>query len=81
MSINNAMKVLKKLQTDPDFRKSLFRCDSADQIFAFLEARQMPYTPEELEEAYRNLLVNCQFEAQAVRLKDALQCLVMLGRT
>lgn len=79
MSINNAMKVLKRIQTDADFRQSLYKCNSAEEIVAFLDANLLNFTSGELEAAYTSLLVKCQFEDQANRLKDALQCMIMLN--
>jgi hypothetical protein len=78
MSIQNAIKTLKKIQSDAEFRKSLFQWRSADETLAFLAENQLSFSPEEFEDAYRNLLVNCQLEDQADQLKDARQCMIML---
>lgn len=79
MSIGNAIKFIKTVDTDDSFRKSLYRVKGGwDGLNNFLHQRDLFYTPGEFEEAFNHLHTECQFEEQADRLYNVLHLLQLV---
>lgn len=60
MAINDAMRLLKMVDTHPEFRKSLVRCNKLSEMEEVLKTNDMSFTPFEFEEAINLLHVQCQ---------------------
>ena len=70
MSIQNAIRFIKKVQADKSFREGLFQIATVNEFRVFLTENNLEYDEAEFEEAYHHLLVQCQFEEEADRLRD-----------
>ena len=68
MSIQNAITMLDRIDSDADFRKGIYRCNSKQDFTDFLEARNLVFTEEEFEEAVNFLHCKCQTFEQASML-------------
>ena len=70
MTIANAKKFIDRGMADDQFRGELNGTDSISELYRTLNDSGLPFSPEEFEEAFRNRLVQCQFEEQADRLRE-----------
>ena len=71
MAIGNAMKFIKKIEEDPTFRKSLYGLSNRDELFAFLQEKDLTYNAGEFDEAFNHLHTMCQHSEQADQLFNA----------
>lgn len=79
MSIGNAIKFIRNVEADDDFRKSLYKVKGGwDALDVFLKERDLHYTPGEFEEAFNHLHTECQFEEQADRLFNVVNLLKLV---
>lgn len=70
MAVSNAKKFIAKIQSDRNFRKTLYDFESPSEIHEYLNSEGLVFTEDEFEDSYRNLLVNCQFQEDADILTD-----------
>jgi hypothetical protein len=60
MAINDAIRLLSMIDSQPDFRRSLMRCDKQSELKKVLTEYDIAFTPLEFEEAVTHLHVQCQ---------------------
>ncbi len=65
MSVGNAIKFIRNVQKDDDFRKSLYKVNSFEDFESTLREREMYFNPDEYEEAFNHLHVQCQDSQEA----------------
>ncbi|NLD94841.1 MAG: hypothetical protein GX639_19470 [Fibrobacter sp.] len=70
MPISDAKKFLCEIIENDSLRGYLNRAESRVEIKAILKEVSYEFTYAELDEAYRNILVNCQTESQAELVKE-----------
>ena len=74
MAIQNAIRFIRKVQREDDFRSELYSVSNDEEYRAFLKTKELEFTNYEFEEGYNVLLGQCQFEEE----HDALQNVVHL---
>ena len=70
MSIGEAKTFILRGMRDRDLRNRLNASDGPEDVLAILEREQLVFTYSEFDEAYHNLLTQCQEEEQAEQLKE-----------
>jgi hypothetical protein len=70
MSLQNAINFISKVDSDVDFRKSCYSYKSRAELLQNLAAKQMGFTPDEIEDAFNVLELKCQTYDQAGRVKE-----------
>jgi hypothetical protein len=70
MSIHNAKKFISSGMKDAKLRNRLNSATTMAELLEVITGYGLSFTPEEFEEAYRNRLVQCQFEEQADQLRE-----------
>lgn len=70
MSIHNAKKFITVGLEDVQLRNRLNSAATMMELAVITGEYGMSFTPGEFEEAFSNRLVQCQFEEQAVQLKE-----------
>ncbi len=70
MSINDARRFLKTITTDNELRDKLNKTNSHSEIITILQCASYDFSGEEINDAYRNLLISCQSEEQANMVKE-----------
>lgn len=70
MSINDARRFLKSTAADKELRDKLNRTNSHSEIIKILQDISYDFSVEEMNDAYRNLLISCQSDEQANMLKE-----------
>jgi hypothetical protein len=78
MPLNDAKNFLHEAMRNTQLRTTLLKASSRKDLEAILKANSYVFTLSEIEDAYRNLLVNCQSEEQAQLVKDIKQWWEML---
>lgn len=73
MPINDAKMFLKDLAVSETLRDSLYDAASKNDISDILKTIPYEFSTDELDDAYRNLLINCRSETQAEQLKEIRQ--------
>lgn len=68
MSIGNAIKFMKKTESDFSFRKGLYKLEGVEDFKKFQILEGLEFSDFEFEEAFNYLHTNCQFAEQADRL-------------
>lgn len=74
MAIQNAIRFIRKVQRDDEFRSELYSVSNDEEYLSFLKTKDLEFTNYEFEEGYNVLLGQCQFEED----HDALQNVVHL---
>lgn len=74
MAIQNAIRFIRKVQRDDDFRSKLYKVSNDEEYQNFLKEQDLEFTNFEFEEGYNVLLGQCQFSED----HDALQNVVHL---
>lgn len=72
MSIGNAIKFIKRTESDDAFRKSLYGVGGWEDLMDLLLREDMGCSANELDEAFTHLHVQCQFAEEADRLFNVL---------
>jgi hypothetical protein len=70
MSMNDARKFLQGISKNGFLRDSLNRAKSRKDIEVILKKVPYEFDENEIDDAYRNLLINCQSEEQAMLMKE-----------
>jgi hypothetical protein len=70
MSIGEAKAFIHRGMQDRDLRNRLNASGGPEDMLAILEREKLVFTYSEFDEAYHNLLTQCQEEEQAEQLKD-----------
>ncbi len=70
MGIEKAKTFIRRGMRDSDLRNRLNTSAGREDMLAILEREQLVFTYSEFDEAYHNLLVQCQEEEQAEQLKE-----------
>ncbi len=68
MSIQNAINMLNRIETDADFRKGIYKCNSKADFANYLKSNKLLFTDDEFEDAVNTLHVKCQTYEQASML-------------
>ena len=67
MSLNNAMKFIRKSQSDPELRKKINQC-APQEVFPRLTELGYEFTMDEFDESINLMHVKCQFQEEGDRL-------------
>ena len=70
MSSGNARTFIKSAMSDKTLRAAVNAASSSDELDIILKHHKIPFTYAEFDDAYHNLLTECQFEEQAEELKE-----------
>ena len=70
MSINNAMKFVRKVDADNEFRRICNKCGSREAIQEMLLKEKMDFNDFEFEEAINMMLFKCQTYEDADGVKQ-----------
>jgi hypothetical protein len=70
MSLQNAINFISKVDSDSDFRKSCYAYKSQQVLLENLAKKNLGFSPEEIEDAFRVLELKCQTYEQAGRVKE-----------
>jgi len=70
MSLQNAINFISKVDSDIDFRKSCYTSKSQEELLINLAAKNMGFTPDQIEDAFNVLELKCQTYEQAGRVKE-----------
>jgi len=70
MTISKAKQFIHSVLTDISLRSAINRTSTINEIDMVLQQNDMHFTPGEFEEAFRNLLTQCQSESQANQLQQ-----------
>ena len=70
MSLQNAINFISRVDSDTDFRKSCYTNKSQLELLESLSKQEMAFTPEEIDDAFRVLELQCQTYEQAGRVKE-----------
>jgi hypothetical protein len=70
MPMNDARTFLQDVVKNSVLRDSLNRAKSRKEIEVLLKGVPYEFTDYEMDDAYRNLLINCQTEEQAMLIKE-----------
>ena len=70
MSIANAKKFVRTAMTDKTVRDAVNSASNFEEVQSTLAERNLEFTYPEFDEAYHNLLTQCQEEEQADQLKE-----------
>ncbi|THB64073.1 MAG: hypothetical protein D6B26_05315 [Spirochaetaceae bacterium] len=78
MSVYAARQFLRSAISDAGLRKSLNACMTLPDLQQELEARQLLFTADELDDAWYNSLTLCANESEALRLRETVVWFQML---
>jgi len=70
MSLQNAINFITKVDSDSNFRKSLYTAKSLSELMIMLTNQEMGFTLDEIEDAFNVLLLKCQTYEQAGRVNE-----------
>lgn len=70
MSINNAMKFIREVDANPNFRKECYSCKTKEELFEMLEKQELGFNDFDFEEAVNMMLFKCQTYEQADGVKQ-----------
>ena len=65
MPIGNAQKFIHNMMKDADLREGFIGISTKNEFDQFLEKNDLPFTNDEFEDGFNNLLVNCQHQSLA----------------
>jgi len=68
MSIQNAIQMLDRIDSDPNFRKGIYCCNSKQDFTDYMQNQNMSFTDDEFEDAVNMLHTKCQTYEQASML-------------
>lgn len=70
MSIKNAITFISKVDNDTDFRKSCYQNKTLQELMNFTVCQEIPFTEDEIEDAFNTLELKCQTYDQAERVHE-----------
>jgi len=70
MSLQNAINFISRVDSDGDFRKSLYTAKTLTELTDILSKQEMGFSLEEIEDAFNVLLLKCQTYEQAGRVNE-----------
>ena len=70
MSLQNAINFITKVDSESDFRKSLYSAKTLSELTEMLAKQKMSFTLDEIEDAFNVLLLKCQTYEQAGRVNE-----------
>ena len=70
MSLQNAINFITKVDSDSNFRKSLYTAKTLAELIEILSKQEMGFTLDEIEDAFNVLLLKCQTYEQAGRVNE-----------
>jgi len=70
MSLQNAINFITKVDSDADFRKSLYSAKTLSELLEILAKQNIGFTLDEIEDAFNVLLLKCQTYEQAGRVNE-----------
>jgi len=70
MSLQNAINFISMVDSDGDFRKSLYTAKTLSELIEILTKQEMAFTLDEIEDAFNVLLLKCQTYEQAGRVNE-----------
>jgi len=68
MSVGNAIKFIKKTDSDSSFRKSLYKLNGIKEFKDFLNLQNLEFSDFDFEEAFNHMHSQCQFSEGADKL-------------
>lgn len=78
MSIHDAGRFMKDIQSNADFRGELYAFKTSEEVVKYLEENGYSFNLYELEEVYTSSKVKCQFQEQADLLTEVYQMSQMI---
>lgn len=78
MAIQNAIRFIKKVQQDKEFRGELFQVKDDAEYQAFLKGKDLEFSNFEFEEGYNMLLTECQYEEDHDSLQNVVHLINLL---
>lgn len=78
MALSDAIRFISRIQTHSKFRESLYLCDGPDGMETHLKSLGYSFSYEEIEDAYRSMLVKCQSKDEAILLTEVYNLYRML---
>ena len=70
MSLQNALNFISKVDSDSAFRKLCYTCKTLSDLIEMVTTQEMPFTIDEIEDAFNVLLLKCQTYEQAGRVNE-----------
>jgi len=70
MSLQNALNFISRVDSDTAFRKSCYASKTLTELIDNLTAIDMPFTIDEIEDAFNVLLLKCDTYEQAGRVNE-----------
>lgn len=70
MTIGRAKQFILRGMADSDLRRRLLKAEDSAALTSILEQEQLLFSDHDFDEAYHNLLTQCQLEEQAGQLKE-----------
>jgi cell fate (sporulation/competence/biofilm development) regulator YlbF (YheA/YmcA/DUF963 family) len=62
MSVHNAILLLKAIDDNPALKEEIYFCEETDQVLPYLQLQGYHFDKDELEDAIRDLQVQCRTE-------------------
>lgn len=81
MSIQHAIDFITTAQMDADFRKTLYRCSTQEELQALLRSQDLVFTEDEFQDAVNHLLLRCATESQAYSVHEMKHWFMLVGRS
>lgn len=78
MAIQNAIRFIRKVQREKEFRSELFDVKNDSEYQSFLKSKDLEFTNFEFEEGYNMLLTECQFEEDHDSLQNVVHLINLL---
>ena len=78
MSIQNAKKFIRKVQTEDDFRKEMYAVSGLEGFYDFIKKKELPFSESEFEEAYNMMMVKCQFAEEHDELENTINLIKLV---
>jgi hypothetical protein len=70
MSLQNAIYFISRVDSDSDFRQSCYKSKSQAELLKNLNAQNLGFTSDQIEDAFNVLELKCQTYEQAGRVKE-----------
>jgi hypothetical protein len=81
MAIGHAIRLISDLESNPELRRSMNRCDTFEELEAILLTQGLSFTSYEFEEAVTHLHLKCATYEQASRLMEKAGWYIFLTNT
>ncbi len=78
MALNDAIKFIRRFESDTDFRFSVYELSSPQEVELFKSEYGYSFEAWELEDAYTSTKLKCQSYEEADKLTEVYQCVCSL---